>query len=246
MSQTHTLAAAGQNLDTLATLKALTDCLCSIASSRFPNGRSTMLSSPTQARPQRERIAMTILLHLMRFARARAVEAGVISRWLANYPLAGINDDLLLSKVASSLALCQPGVKELRSLGLRIDRSEPPEGDAETWVVGEQGAAVPSPRLGSGAVGRRVREESVEELALRRRRREAMIIHEGSQPLSNADIIQREADGSDGNAEQLELEEQQIEQLMDEVRIEDQVADDQDGRLNSPLSTGWPWRYLYR
>ncbi|KAI9698232.1 MAG: hypothetical protein M1836_004234 [Candelina mexicana] len=238
--------AAGHNLDTPETLTALTDCLCNIAASRFPEGRSTTLSSPTQARPQHERIALMILLRVTRFNVTPAIDAGIISRWLANYPIAGINEDLLLSEVASTLTRNHIGIKELSIVGLTVDQTESNDSDIETWIVGDEAAPRQSSRLGSGGLGRRMREESIEEQALRRRRREAMVIHEGGRPLSNEDIIQREEDTSDGNEEQLETQEQQMEQLMAEIREEDQVVNVHDGRLNSLLSSGWPWRWLHR
>ncbi|KAI9795824.1 MAG: hypothetical protein M1835_005147 [Candelina submexicana] len=237
---------AGHNLDTPETLTALTDCLCNIAASRFPKGRSTTLSSPTQARPQHERIALMILLRVTRFNVTPAIDAGIISRWLANYPIAAINEDLLLSEVASTLTRNHIGIKELSSVGLTVDQTESNDSDIETWIVGDEAAPRQSSSRGSGGLGRRMREESIEEQALRRRRREAMVIHEGGRPLSNEDIIQREEDTSNGNEEQLETQEQQMEQLMAEIREEDQVVNVQDGRLSSLLSSGWPWRWLHR
>ncbi|KAI9720369.1 MAG: hypothetical protein M1812_002875 [Candelaria pacifica] len=235
---------ARHDLENLATLTALTDCLCNIAACRFPKGRSTTLSSPTQARPQIERIALMTFLQVTRYNLGPAMEAGIITRWLANYPITGINDDLLLSEVASNLTRNDIALRDLRNVGLRVDQTEDNDTDMEIWIVGDEEAAGPAPRPGSGGLGRRVREESMEEQALRRRRREAMVLHEGREPLSSQDIIQREEDVSDGDAEQFEVQEQQIEQLMDEIRREDQVGDVQDSRLGSSLSMGWPWRWL--
>lgn len=71
--------------------------------------------------------------------------------------------------------------------------------DSDVWMTGGEDTAgiVPIPAAGSAVPTpsrsrvRRLRDESAEEQALRRRRREAMVLSEGGRPLGQDNIIQR-------------------------------------------------------
>ena len=61
------------------------------------------------------------------------------------------------------------------------------------WVIGPDGVVLVDSSIYSsrGPNSRRVREESMEEQALRRRRREAMVLGESGRPIERGDIIER-------------------------------------------------------
>lgn len=67
------------------------------------------------------------------------------------------------------------------------DEDEDDDEDSDVWMVDGEDTAGPSVRESS----RRFQEGSAEEQALRRRRREAMVLSEGGRPLGRDDIIQR-------------------------------------------------------
>lgn len=137
-----------------------------------------------------------------------ALEAGIVSRWLTNYPFpcARItpsrkqdvvilmktwwSDDAVMSSIFSTLSSHPDGTKQLRRHGLMgsmIDENDHDDDDADSdvWMVDGDETAGSRP-----ASGRRVREGTAEEQAIRRRRREAMVLSDGGHPLGNEDIIQ--------------------------------------------------------
>lgn len=142
---------------------------------------------------------------------AAALDAGVISRWLAKYPFPCAvaepsrrqdlvllmktwwSDDAVMSSIVSTLSSHPDGAKQLRKYGLmgsmieENTQDDDEDHDSDIWMAhGEDTAGVRA----FAAAGRRVREESPDEQALRRRRREAMVISEAGRPLGNESIIQ--------------------------------------------------------
>lgn len=138
-----------------------------------------------------------------------ALEAGVITRWLSKYPFPCAltepsrkqdvvilmktwwSDDMVMSSIFSTLTSHADGIKQLRKHGLMgsmiEENDQDDDDDSDVWMVdGEDTAG--SYRQSSS---RRFQEGSPEDQALRRRRREAMVLSEGGRPLGNDDIIQR-------------------------------------------------------
>lgn len=95
-----------------------------------------------------------------------------------------------MSAVISALASHPDGAKQLRKydlMGSMLEENDHDDDDTDSdvWMIdGDETAGV---RRYSG---RRIQEESPEEQALRRRRREAMVLSEGGRPLGNENIIQ--------------------------------------------------------
>lgn len=68
------------------------------------------------------------------------------------------------------------------------DDDDDDDDDSDVWMVDGEDTAGSTRRLSSG---RRLREGTAEDQALRRRRREAMVLSDGGRPLGRDDIIQR-------------------------------------------------------
>lgn len=66
-----------------STYKAIVDCLCNL----LPEAR--IAEKDPACRTQPERDALYFLDQIFYFDRAKALEAGVISRWLTQYPFGG-------------------------------------------------------------------------------------------------------------------------------------------------------------
>ena len=67
-----------------STYKAIVDCLCNL----LPEAHLAE-KKDFSFRTQPERDALYFLYHILSFDVAKALEAGVISRWLARYPFGG-------------------------------------------------------------------------------------------------------------------------------------------------------------
>jgi hypothetical protein len=169
-----------------------------------------------------------------------ALEAGIVSRWLTNYPFpcavdknrkedvvilmkAWWSDDEIMSNIFEALYRDAEGKRQLRQHGLMASVMEEDEDDGEqddehddeaddehddeddheheydhnsyddhdeaadgdVWMVDGEDTAGPIRHISS-----RVRFSAADQ-ALRRRRREAMVLSEGGRPLGHEDIIQR-------------------------------------------------------
>ena len=102
------------------------------------------------------------------------------------------SDDAVMSSIFGTLTTHPDGIKQLRKFGLmgsmieendHDDNDDDDDDDAEgdVWMVdGDETSS-----------SRRFQEGSAEDQALRRRRREAMVLSEGGHPLGRGDIIQR-------------------------------------------------------
>ena len=146
-------------------------------------------------------------------------------------------EDTLMCEILSMIDDAPEGRKELRKhrlVGSAIGETDDEEGD--TLMIGGEDTAGLS--IGSAARGRRIREESIEEQALRRRRREAMVLSEGGRPLGRDDIIQRDNVVSDEDVEQ------DLERL-----IEDEARREDEERVGSSTveHNRWGWtRWLFQ
>ena len=174
-----------------------------------------------------------------------ALDAGLISRWLLYYPFGGSStygsrkralvqelraldsEDEVMSDIVNTICSEEEGWKQMIEYGLVEEfnlASVPPDGQT-AYGVSNQGSW-----HNMMTRGRRVREESVEEQALRRRRREAMVLNEGGRPFEGGDIIHRDHIIRDEDVEE------ELEQLVNEVRREHEEAEAQ--RVGN---RGWWW-----
>lgn len=135
---------------------------------------------------------------------------------------------MTMGSIFSTLTSNQDGILELQNHGLMgnvLEELDEYTGDDEDDGRYEDTASDVFMTDGEDTAGAgrwsgpRPRDGSVEEQALRRRRREAMVLSEGGWPLSRDNIIQPLQGGRD---EELENE---LEQLMEEVNREDEEAE---------------------
>lgn len=167
-----------------------------------------------KTRPMGEKKALNILNVLLPENIPDALEAGIISRWLCRYPFPCAiaepsrrrdvvilmktwwSDDAVMSAIFSALSSHPDGVKQLRKHGLmgsmieENDHDDEDDADSDVWMVDADEAGGSFSRT----PWRRLQEGSAEEQALRRRRREAMVLSDGGWPIGNDDIIQRSID----------------------------------------------------
>ncbi|KAL4913160.1 hypothetical protein BDW62DRAFT_220848 [Aspergillus aurantiobrunneus] len=202
-------------LKDLPTYTALIDCLCNLLSEHVEKTSETISPIFPKTRPPGEMKAMKTLNILLQENIPAALEAGIVSRWLANYPFPCALtepsrrqdvvilmktwwlDDAVMSAIFATLSSHPEGAKQLRKYGLMgsmleendhdeiSDDNEDEDEESDVWMVDGDDTA------GSRRIpGRRPRERNPEEQALRRRRREAMVLSDGRRPLGNDDIIQ--------------------------------------------------------
>ncbi|KAF4160577.1 hypothetical protein CNMCM6936_004396 [Aspergillus lentulus] len=195
-------------LKDLSTYTALVDCLCNFLKEHVEETSTTDSPILPKTRPLGEKKALSILNLILRENIPAALEAGVVSRWLSKYPFPCAlttparrqdvvilmktwwSDDTIMSEIFSTLSSHPDGTKQLRKYGLMGSMMEEndhddDEEDSDVWMIdGEDTAG--SRRLS----GRRLRGGTAEEQAVRRRRREAMVLSDGVHPLNNDDIFQ--------------------------------------------------------
>ncbi|KAJ5599993.1 hypothetical protein N7450_001060 [Penicillium hetheringtonii] len=196
----------------IQTYTALINCLCNFLDEHTEQTSTSNSPIAPKLRPVGEKKALTILNIILPENVPAALEAGLVSRWLCKYPFpcaladpsrkqdtailmkAWWSDDAVMSSIFGTLTSHPDGVKQLRKHGLMgsmIEENDQDDddddADSDVWMVdGEDTAGTyleNSPR--------RLREGNAEEQALRRRRREAMVLSEGGRPLGRDDIIQR-------------------------------------------------------
>ncbi|KAA8642213.1 uncharacterized protein ATNIH1004_011154 [Aspergillus tanneri] len=193
-------------LKDLETYNALVDCLCNFLEEHIEETSATVSPIFPKTRPVGEKKALSTLNLILQENIPAALEAGVVSRWLARYPFPCAlsepsrrqdvvilmktwwSDDAIMSAIFSTLSSHPEGTKQLRKYGLMgslIEENDQDDEDSDVWMVdGEDTAG--SRRISA----RRFTERSSEEQAVRRRRREAMVLSDGGQPLGNDNIIQ--------------------------------------------------------
>ncbi|KAJ6014001.1 hypothetical protein N7540_008592 [Penicillium herquei] len=199
---------------------AIINCLCNFLEEHNEVTYPTTSPVLARTRPIGEKKALQILNILLPENIPAAIEAGIVTRWLTKYPFPCAldepsrrhevvlllktwwGDDTVMSSIFSTLTTHPEGVKQLRNHGLMgsmleeandqddddvDDDDEDEDEDEDVWMTNGEDTA------GSyrGPSSRRPREGSVEEQALRRRRREAMVLSEGGRPFGREDIIQR-------------------------------------------------------
>ncbi|KAJ5825737.1 hypothetical protein N7474_002875 [Penicillium riverlandense] len=202
-------------LGDLPTYIALVNCLCNFLNEHTEQTSTTNSPILPKTRPIGEKKALNILNILLPENIPAALEAGIISRWLCKYPFpcalsepsrrqdvvilmkTWFLDDGVMSSIFSTLTSHNDGIKQLRKHGLmgsmieENDQDDEDDEDDDVWMVNGEDTAGSTRRV---SLGRRLQEGSIEEQALRRRRREAMVLSDGGRPLRGDDIIQRPLD----------------------------------------------------
>jgi hypothetical protein len=161
-----------------------------------------------------ERFCLLVLFRLtIEFGSEEIIKAGIVHRWLAKEPWGSTEKEIQenfkhcyssmrLSELIQRIAHHSRGLGELVKAKL-IDASDTTffprsGGNIEDGAVGENG--LPDLTLAEG--GPRLREHSAEERHLRRRRREAIVLNDGVQPIGVSDIIEREYESPVGERRQ--------------------------------------------
>lgn len=269
-------SASTSRLRDVPTFTALVDCLCNFLDEHTEETSTTVSPIFPKTRPLGERKALTTLSLMLAENVPAALDAGIVSRWLAKYPFPCAlqdeskrrnivklmktwwTDDSTMSTIVGTLANNQEGVKQLRKYGLMGSRMEEHthdyheydlfygngtiydefddsenSSDSDSYVWERDEVSAPSS-------GRRPQEGSVEDQALRRRRREAMVFSEGGRPVGREDIISPVLNDRDED-EDLERE---LDQLMDQVNeeIEGEAVQQETAVENQQPPSRWQWQ----
>ena len=202
--------------------KALIDCLCTWlpAAQRSEAGATKKIY---RYRSQPERDALKVLGLLLQDDVTLALQAGIIFRWLPycrfdhndrsearrkqaiQEMLKWEYDDVDMCTILNALVANEKAREELYSHGLLDGGVGEKEAYEDVWRVRNRETADGDDMLDSGPMmrrGRRVREESIEEQALRRRRREAMVLGQDGRAVEREDIIEQDNDLGDEDVEQ--------------------------------------------
>ena len=197
----------------LPTYVALINCLCHFLDEHTEQTSTTNSPTLPKTRPIGEKKALNILNVLLPENIPAALEAGIISRWLCKYPFpcaldepsrrqdvvilmkTWFLDDAVMSSIFNTLTSHNDGIKQLRKYGLMgsmiEENYQDDDADSDVWMVDGEDTAGSTRRV---SLGPRLQEGSAEEQALRRRRREAMVLSDGGRPIRGDDIIQRPLD----------------------------------------------------
>lgn len=189
-----------------STYTAIVDCLCFFLEEHVEETSTTVSPILPKTRPLGEKKALGVLNIILQENIPAALEAGVITRWLARYPFPCAlsepsrrqdvvilmrtwwSDDAVMSAIFNTLSTHPDGAKQLRKYGLMgsmMEENDQDETDSDVWMVDGEDTA------GSRHISaRRPRDRTAEEQVVRRRRREAMVLSDGGRPLGNDDIIQ--------------------------------------------------------
>lgn len=277
-----------------STYKAIVDCLCNL----LPEAQSAERRSAFRTQPERN--ALYVLHQILSFDVAKAVEAGVISRWLAQYPFGGGDaskykkkktimeildnrsyyEDGDFGRTMRAMLFCMSRTPSLRDEMVEHGLLDFPKGNhitvrvncprREQWLWTDnvqdywdipEGSERTYPHTNRTRRGiptgtsNRPREESFEEQALRRRRREAMVLGEVGRPIERADIIERDSAALDGFRSQVittlddeseEEPEQPVVAVADEDAEEElELLAEETIQAESTRDGGW-WDWLKR
>ena len=194
-------------MSTVPTFEVLVTSLCKLTSTNPPTCADDATNHKDRTQPERD--ILYILYHTMRSNAIDALRAGLVHRWLSKYPFGGTettemqkmeivqclktgqSEDIALGRIIGLICMEPEGRRQLRKyrlIGSAMDESRDDDGD----VVMIDSVEIDEPVNSEGMnVAARVHDESVEEQALRRRRREAMVISDDGEPLGRENIIQR-------------------------------------------------------
>ena len=198
--------------------KALIDCL---------SGWLPAVCPVTPYRSQPERDAVKILNLLLQHNVTLALQAGIVVRWLSHCCFDPDDksearrkqaiqemrrwhyNDVDMCSIIITLFNHEQAREELLSHGLwdrDADKKEASDGTQEIiWQVQGNIPDLIFDGVNTGPImrrGRRVREESIEEQALRRRRREAMVLGQDGRAVERDDIIGQDNEPRDEDLEQ--------------------------------------------
>ncbi|KAI9828709.1 MAG: hypothetical protein M1832_001812 [Thelocarpon impressellum] len=201
-----------------------------------------------------ERIALTMLVRLSRFGVPLCLRAGLITRWLAHYPLgpdlqskqAAVQrlrtyraDDGLLSEMICILYNDAEGRAHLRAAGLIPDDavSIASSDSSSIRLASHDDYDAPTEadtddedvdNIDGSAAGPQVRRPvlpgNAAERRARRRRREAMVLSDGLLPWGRDDVIQTDEPAGARARAEDEQVSRELEELMDRARQEDRRA----------------------
>ncbi|OKL56862.1 hypothetical protein UA08_07829 [Talaromyces atroroseus] len=206
-------------LKDLPTYTAIVDCLCNFLEEHTVEYGTTESPILPKTRPPGEKKLLATLNILLAENLPAALEAGVVSRWLSKYPFPCLTnnididdnnntnnkyrrrdvvwlmktywlDDTIMSSIVTTLVSNTDGIRQLRKHGLMgsvmQEENDFDEADNDVWMINGESTA------GSRWVPERLPlpDESFEEQALRRRRREAMVFSENGGPIGSENIIQ--------------------------------------------------------
>lgn len=277
-----------------STYKAIVDCLCNL----LPEARTAEKSCAFRTQPERN--AVYVLRHILDLDIPKALEAGVISKWLVQYPFDGSGtsryrnkntiieiidnpsyyEDIDFGRTMRGMLFTMSRTPSLRKEMVAYSLLDAPKGNDITvsvesprpkqwpWTdyVQDDWDMLEAPPRTYPQISRtrssipigtshRPREESFEEQALRRRRREAMVLGEVGRPIERADIIERDSAALDGFRPQVmaslddELEgesEQPVAAVTDEdVEEELELLMEEIIQAESVKDQGW-WAWLKR
>ncbi|MCJ1478914.1 hypothetical protein MMC13_007598 [Lambiella insularis] len=191
----------------ISTMSAIIDCLCNMTNEdSVPPGDLTNLEIRTTA----EQDALNVLCVSCGQSTNTALRAGLVNRWLAKYPFGGPHapeiqkmeiiqtlrtnksEDLVMNSILHAIYSEPEGRRQLRRhhlIGSAIGET-PDDNDGDILMIGGEDVAGRSSFRYRNQRNSRVHEESPEEQALRRRRREAMVLSDGGAPLGRDNIIQ--------------------------------------------------------
>ena len=164
------------------------------------------LDTNFRSRTQPERDALLVLHQILQYSVTEALRAGITTDWLNCYPFGGIgvgekkrrevvnrlkdgdHEDVIMGSIIYQLDSHTEGRRQLwKALG-----DDTTDSNVDTPMLNGESTAGLADWDMLRSTGRRVREESMEERALRRRRREAVVVSDGVRPIGREDIIQRE------------------------------------------------------
>ena len=202
------------------TYKAIFTCLCNLHNEMLAfeiffrdTDASTRLNTNRMKgnREPASRDALSVLALLLQYDSRDAVRAGLVVSWLVKYPFGGhtsperkrkiiadivawVYEDPPMHTIVTFTIANDEARQQLVQHGL-VDKAKETFQDIESdpdfmWYVGPEGV-VESTFTPFLRRNRRIREESVEEQALRRRRRHAMVLGEVGRPIQRGDIIER-------------------------------------------------------
>ena len=192
--------------------KAIIDCLCTWLPA-VQKSDPTLVDEKFPYRSQPERDALKILSLLLQHDVGLGLQAGLIVRWLANCNFNNHDnsepgrkeaiqemikweyDDFNMCIIINALVKDNLALEQLESHGLveakTMEKTALDSDIEDIWLVRNH-SAVEVDRGPMMRRGRRVREESVEEQALRRRRREAIVLGQDGRAVERDDIIERD------------------------------------------------------
>lgn len=187
-----------------ATYRVLLDVLCEFLA--VSGERRHSLDTDWKERTQSEKNALFILCSSLRSHVPEALEAGLVTRWLARYPfggrhaserekqkvvnklIKGLTDDFLMSEIISAINETPAGREQLSKHGI-LQGGANAMSHEDIWIEASDDDDYHDLLRDDHHLPSMRPEESHEEQALRRRRREAVVVAEAGEPLGQENIF---------------------------------------------------------